>query len=82
LRSLPFCRPMALSCDMPLLAGPPRVRNHQSEGMRLAALCHTKMADEVAALRAAVSSAMESMLGHSPNEIFCEEVVGVLVDEF
>jgi hypothetical protein len=40
------------------------------------------MADEVAALQAAVSSAMESMLGHSPNEIFREEVVGVLVAEF
>jgi hypothetical protein len=39
-------------------------------GMRAAALRHAKMAGELDALRAAVSSAVESMLGHSPIETF------------
>jgi hypothetical protein len=33
------------------IVGPPRVRNHLSEGMRIAAICHTKMVKELAVLR-------------------------------
>jgi hypothetical protein len=58
------------------------VRNHLSEGMRLAALCHTEMVRELAVLWAAVSSAAESTLGCSPNEIFHVKVVGELIAEF
>jgi hypothetical protein len=61
--------------------GPPQVRNHLSEGMRHAALHHTEMVRELAALRVVVSSVAESTLGRSPNEIFCVEVVGELVAE-
>jgi hypothetical protein len=53
-----------------------------SEGMWLVALCHTKMAGELAALWSVVSSTMESALGLSPNEIFHVEVVGELVAKF
>jgi hypothetical protein len=53
-----------------------------SEGMRLAALCHAEMTKELAVLRAMVSSAADSTLGRSPNEIFHMEVVGLLVAEF
>jgi hypothetical protein len=34
----------------PAVVGPPRVRSHLSEGMRLAALHHTEMAKQVAML--------------------------------
>jgi hypothetical protein len=64
------------------IVGPPRVRHHLSEGMRLAALSHTKMAREFAALWAAVSFAVESTLGHSPNHTFCVGIVGKMVGEF
>jgi hypothetical protein len=46
--------------------GPPRARHHLSEGMRLEALRHTKMAEELAMLQASVSSIEESVLGRSP----------------
>jgi hypothetical protein len=49
---------------------PLRVRNHLSEGMQISTLSHTKMAEEVATLRAVVFSVIEFMLGHSPNEAF------------
>jgi hypothetical protein len=58
------------------------VRNHLLEGMRLAALYHTGMARELAALRAAASFAVQSVLGHSPDKILCVEIVGVQVAEF
>jgi hypothetical protein len=64
------------------IVGPPRVRNHLLEGMRTVALRHTEMAGELAALRAAVSSIVESVLGHSPDETFQVEVVGELVAKF
>jgi hypothetical protein len=60
------------------IVGPPWVRNHLSEGMRLAAFLHTKMAKELVMLRATVSSTIESVLGRSPNDAFCVEVVGEL----
>jgi hypothetical protein len=53
-----------------------------SEGIQIAALHRTEMARELAMLRAAVSSATEFMLGHSPNKTFQVEVVGELVVEF
>jgi hypothetical protein len=64
------------------IIGHPRVRNHLSEGMRIAALCHTEMARELAMLRAMVSSAVELALGRSPDATFWVEVVGELVAEF
>jgi hypothetical protein len=50
--------------------------------MWAAALRHTEMAQELATLRAVVSSITESMLGHSPEETFHVEVVDELVVEF
>jgi hypothetical protein len=61
---------------------PPRMRNHLSEGMHIAALRHTKMVRELTVLRAAVSSAVEITLGCSPNQTFRVEVVGELVAKF
>jgi hypothetical protein len=43
-----------------------------------AALLHTKMAKELAMLQAAVSSTAESVVGHSPYDAFCIEVVDEL----
>jgi hypothetical protein len=60
----------------------PRVKHHLSEGMWLAALRQTKIARELAAFRAVVSYAVESVLGRSPNDTFHMEVVGKLVVEF
>jgi hypothetical protein len=50
--------------------------------MRATALFHTKMVGDLAALQAAVSSAVELVLGHSPDETFRVEVVGELVAKF
>jgi hypothetical protein len=58
------------------------VRNDLSKGMRSTALCHTEMAGELATLWMVVSSIMESVLGHLPDETFPVEVVGELVTEF
>jgi hypothetical protein len=44
------------------IVGPPWVRIHLSKGMQLVALRHTEMAGELAALRAMVSSVVESVL--------------------
>jgi hypothetical protein len=49
---------------------PPQVKHHLSEGMQLATLCHTEMAEELTVFQAAVSSTVESVLGWmswSPN---------------
>jgi hypothetical protein len=81
LRSSPFCRPQALSCVTPSLI-PPRAMHHLSEGMRLVALCHTEMARELSVLRAAVSSAMELVLGHSPSGTVCMDVVDEFATKF
>jgi hypothetical protein len=62
--------------------GPPLARHHKSKAMRLVALHHTEMAEELAALRVAVSSAMESVLGCSSNHPIHVEVLGELVAEF
>jgi hypothetical protein len=57
------------------IIGPPWVRHHLTEGMRLVALHHTKMAGELAVLRAAVSATAESVLGRSPSDTFRVGVV-------
>jgi hypothetical protein len=66
-RSSPFYMPRAPSCLT--IIGLPRVRNHLSVGMRVAAL-HTRVAEELAALRVVVSSTVESVLGRSPDKTF------------
>jgi hypothetical protein len=50
--------------------------------MRHAALHHTEMVRELAVLQVTVPSAVESALGHSPNDTFHVEVVGELVTKF
>jgi hypothetical protein len=50
--------------------------------MQIAALHHTEMAGELAALRALVSSTTEFTLGCSPNEAFQVEGVDELIAEF
>jgi hypothetical protein len=64
------------------IPSPPRARHHLSKGMRLAALRHTEMVGVVAVLRAAMSTATESVLGCSPNNTFRMEVVDELPAEF
>jgi hypothetical protein len=64
------------------IIGPPRARHHLSEGMRLAAIHHTKMAKELAVLRAAMSSTAELVLGRSCSDTFSVEVVGEQAIEF
>jgi hypothetical protein len=58
------------------------VRSHLSEEMRLATLHHTKVVEQLAALRAAVSSTVEFGLGRSPTEAFRAEVMEELITEF
>jgi hypothetical protein len=64
------------------IVGPPWVRNHLLEMMRLVARLHTKLAKELATLRATVSSTTELVLGRSPDDAFRVEVVGELAVEF
>jgi predicted transcriptional regulator len=78
--SSPFCRPGVPSYHT--IIGLPWVRHHLSERMRLAALRHTEMAEELAALQAAVSTIVESVLGRSTSDTFCVEVVSKLATEF
>jgi hypothetical protein len=52
------------------IVGPLRVRSHLSEGMRIATLYHTKMVEELAALRAVISSVAVFVLGCSPTKPF------------
>jgi hypothetical protein len=58
------------------------VRNHLPGRMLIAALRHTKLVIEPAAPQAMVPSAMESVLGHSPDETFWVDVVGKQFTEF
>jgi hypothetical protein len=64
------------------IVNPPRVKNHLSEGMQIAALHHTEMAGELAMLQMALSSTIEFTLGRSPDETFWVEVMDELVAEF
>jgi hypothetical protein len=81
LRSSRFCRPWGSKLCLANV-DPPQVRNHVSEGMQIVAFHHTKMARELAALRAAVSSTVEFVLGHSLDETLRMKVVDELVAEF
>jgi hypothetical protein len=62
--------------------GPLQVRHHLSEGMRIVTLCHTKMLEELTALQAAMTTIVESVLGHSPSDTFRTELVSRLATEF
>jgi hypothetical protein len=64
------------------IIGLSRVGHHLSEGRRDAALRHTELAGEPAALQAAVSYDVVLALGRSSNDTFCVEVVGDVVTEF
>jgi hypothetical protein len=64
------------------IVGPSQVRSHLSMRMRAASLHHTKMAGELTALRAAVSSAVELVLGRSPSETSWVEFINKLVAKF
>jgi hypothetical protein len=64
------------------IVNPPWVRNHLSDGMWIMALHHTEMARELVALRVALSSTVELVLGRSLEETFQVEVVHELVAEF
>jgi hypothetical protein len=64
------------------IVGPPRAGHQLFEGMRLATLRHTEMARELDVLQAAVSSVAKSMLGRSPSDVVCLELVGELAAEF
>jgi hypothetical protein len=61
---------------------PPRVRGHLSEVMRIATVRHTKMAEQLATLRAVVSSTAESVLRCSPTKAFRVNVVEEMLAEF
>jgi hypothetical protein len=50
--------------------------------MRLTTLHHTEIAGELAVLRAAVPTAVESVLGHSPSDTYHVEVVDEMAVEF
>jgi hypothetical protein len=65
-----------------IIVRPPWVRCHLTEGMQLVALRHTEMAGELAALRAAVSTAVESVLGRPPGDTFHVEVVIKMATKF
>jgi hypothetical protein len=80
-RSSPFCRPQGFElCHHH--RSPLWVRHHLSEVMRLVDLRHTKMVRELTMLRAAVSLAVESVLGCTPGDTFRMEVVGELAAKF
>jgi hypothetical protein len=64
------------------IVGPSQVRSHLLARMRTAALHHTKMAGELTALRAAVSSATELVMRCLPNETSQVEVTNELVAKF
>jgi hypothetical protein len=58
-----------------LAVGPPMVRGHLSEGMRISLVRHTEMAEQLIMLRVVVSSTAQSVLRHSPTEAFRVDVV-------
>jgi hypothetical protein len=64
------------------IVGPSRVRNHLLERMRAAAIRHIAMVGELATLQVAVTSAVELVLGRTPNETFRVEIVDELVAQF
>jgi hypothetical protein len=64
------------------IVGPLKVMSHLLEGMRVIALCHAEMDEELDMLRAAVSSTEEFVLGRSSTEAFRVEIMEELVAEF
>jgi hypothetical protein len=56
--------------------------SHLSEGMRIATLLHTELAEQLAMIRASVCSVVVFVLRHSPTKAFRVEVVDELVTEF
>jgi hypothetical protein len=62
------------------IVGPPWARS-LSEGMRLATLRHNEMVRELVVFRAVVCSAVESVLGRSPNNVARVKIMGELVAE-
>jgi hypothetical protein len=60
------------------IVSPSRMRNHLLERMRAAAIRHIEMAGELAELWATVTSVVELVLGHSPDETFQVEIVDVI----
>jgi hypothetical protein len=58
------------------------VRNCLPVGMRVAALRHADVVEELAVLRVVVSSIAKLVLGHSPDETFQVEVMDELVAKF
>jgi hypothetical protein len=64
------------------IVGPSQVRSNLTARMWAAALHHTEMAGELTMLRTVVSSAVELVLGRSPNETSQVEVTNELVAKF
>jgi hypothetical protein len=64
------------------IVSPPTVQGHLLEGMKSATICHTELAGQLTALRAAVSSATQFVLGCSPSEALWVEVVDEMLFEF
>jgi hypothetical protein len=64
------------------IVGPPMVWGHLLKGIRIAASCYVEMVGQLVKLYEAVSSTMQSMLGHSPAEAFRVDVVEEMLDEF
>jgi hypothetical protein len=64
------------------IVGPSQAGNHMSERMRAAAIRHIEMAKELATLWVAVTSAMELVLGRSPDVTFWVEIADELVAKF
>jgi hypothetical protein len=73
----------ALGAELCLaIVGPSRVGNHLLERMRAAAFRHIGMARELVSRQAAVTSAIELVLGRSPDETFLVEIMVELVAQF
>jgi hypothetical protein len=64
------------------IVGPSRARNHLLERMWATAIHHIEMVGELATLRVIVTSAVELVLGHWPDETFQVEIANELVDQF
>jgi hypothetical protein len=64
------------------ITSPPQAKHHLSEGMQHATLRHTEMVEQFVTFQALLTSAAESMLGCSPSDTSCVELVGELVTKF
>jgi hypothetical protein len=81
LRSFAFCKPVASSYASPSLVrrwgGPPLL-----ERMRTTTLHHVAVIEDLATLRAAMSSTVERLLGRSTDGTFRMKVMSELVGQF